>query len=115
MKATLRELWDSREILGKLANQDFTAKVSYKLMKIIDQTNKELQPFSKARLGIFEKYGEKKGDSINILEENKEAFKTEMSDLESTEVDIKFTVTMDEIANAQLTPSELYMLDYMFR
>jgi hypothetical protein len=48
MKATLRELWDSRKILEKLANQDFPIKVSYKLMKTIDGANKEILPFSRA-------------------------------------------------------------------
>ena len=115
MKATLKELWDSREILGKLANQDFTAKVSYKLMKIIDQTNQEIKPFAQARLNIFEKYGKREGDTINIPEENKETFRVEMTELEDQEVEIKYSVTMDEIENAKLTPSELYMIDYMFR
>jgi len=113
MEATLRELWDSREVLEKLADQKFPAKVSYKLMKIISQINKELQPFAVARKSLYEKYGEKKGDAIVILDDNKEAFTKEIGELESMKVEIKFDVTIEELAPAELTPSEIYMLEFM--
>lgn len=115
MKARLGELWASREILQKLATMKFKAKTAYKIMKIIDQANKEYEPFSKVRLELFEKYGEKDGDNITVKPENLEVFGKEMSDLEETEVEIKFNVSLEEIADAMLTPSELYLLDYMFQ
>jgi hypothetical protein len=38
-----------------------------------------------------------------------------MSDLESTEVELKFNLSLEELAPANLTPSEIYMIDFMFR
>jgi len=115
MIARLGELWGAKDVLQKLAKTKFKAKVSYKLMKVIDQANKEFEPFSKVRMELFTKYGEKKDDTITIKPENIEQFSNEMSELEATEVEIKFSISLEEIAEAELTPSELYLLDFMFR
>jgi len=115
MKATLQELWGAKEVLGRLAATKFKAKISYKLAKIIDQANKEIEPFAKVRQAVFEKYGDKIGETITVKPENIEAFKTEMSEVESQEIEFKFTVSLDEIESAELTPSELYYLDFLFR
>jgi len=115
VKASLKDLWNARATLGKLAGMSFKAKTAYKLMKLIDQVNKEIEPFGKVRQELFQKYGEQEGDRVTIKPENIEIFSKELEELESQEIELKYTVNLDEIGEAQLSPSELYDLDFMFK
>ena len=114
MLVKLSDLWNARATLGKLATMSFKAKTSYKLMKLIDQANKELEPFGKVRQEVFLKYGDQDGEKIVVRQDEIEAFTKEMEELDHQEVDLKFTVTLDELSNADLTPSELFDLNFMF-
>ena len=115
MKASLKDLWNARATLGKLAGMSFKAKTAYKLMKLIDQVNKEIEPFSKVRQELFLKYGDQDGDRVTIKPENIEIFSKELEELESQEIELKFTVNLDEIGEVELSPSELYDLDFMLK
>lgn len=114
MKVTLKDLWNARSTLQKLAGTHFKAKTAYHLMKLIDQANKELEPFGKVRQELFQKYGEEKDERITVKADNMEAFKQEMEELENQEVELKFAVTLDEIGDAQLTPTDLFDLQFLF-
>ena len=114
MLVKLSDLWNARATLGKLATMSFKAKTSYKLMKLIDQANKELEPFGKVRQEVFLKYGDQDGEKIVVRQDEIEAFTKEMEELELQEIDLKFPVTLDELSNADLTPSELFDLNFMF-
>ena len=114
MKVNLGRLWASREVLNKVTSMKFKARTSYRLMKMIDQVNNELEPFGKARQELFIKYGDQDGDRVTIKKENTEAFMEELKDLEGQEVELKFSVSLEEIEDAELTPSDLYAIDFLF-
>ena len=114
MKVTLKDLWGARGTLAKLSGMPFRAKTAYRLMKLIDQANKEIEPFAKVRQELFLKYGDQEGEMVTIKPENVEAFTAELAELENQTVELKFTVGLDEIEDAKLTPSEIYDLAFLF-
>ncbi len=114
MKVNLGRLWASREVLHKVTTMKFKARTSYRLMKMIDQVNNELEPFGKARQELFLKYGDQDGDRVTIKKENTEAFMDELKELEAQEVELKFSVSLEEIEEAELTPADLYAIDFLF-
>ncbi len=114
MKVNLGRLWASREVLNKVTTMKFKARTSYRLMKMIDQVNNELEPFGKARQELFLKYGDQDGDRVTIKKENTEAFMDELKELEGQEVELKFSVSLEEIEEAELTPADLYAIDFLF-
>ena len=114
MKVTLKDLWGARGTLAKLSGMPFRAKTAYRLMKLIDQANKEIEPFAKVRQELFLKYGDQEGELVTIKPENVEAFTAELAELENQTVELKFTVSLEEIEEAKLTPSEIYDLAFLF-
>ena len=113
MRVSLGRLWASREVLNKVTSMKFKARTSYRLMKMIDQVNNELEPFGKARQELFLKYGDQDGDRVTIKKENTQAFMEELKELEGQEVELKFSVSLEEIEDAELTPSDLYAIDFL--
>ena len=114
MEVTLKDLWGAREIFSRMSGMKFKAKTSYKLMKMFDQANHELEPFGKVRRELFEKYGEERDGMFVVKPENMEEFTKEIEELASQKVDLKFTVAMDEIEDADLTPSEMLDIEFLF-
>ena len=74
MKVTLKDLWNARGTLGKLSGMPFRAKTAYRLMKLIDQANKEIEPFARVRQDLFMQYVDQEGEMVTIKPENVEAF-----------------------------------------
>lgn len=119
------KLVNSVGVLSKLNNMDLNIKVSYAIAKNINKIEKELEVYNKEKAKLIDKYGEKdeegklkvdEAGNIKIIDEenwNKE-FK-ELLEIEN-EIDIHKINEEDlfKCDNANITPGELRLVDYMF-
>lgn len=108
MKLTLQQLDSAYAACLKIKDEKLNIKMAYALLKLANDLETELKQFKQFSEELILKYCEKdsngdpiinqteQGDSVNILEENKELFQNELSELNNMEIEIrdyKFNIT----------------------
>ena len=91
MKITIANLVNSTApVLSKMMNKELSPVTSFKLVTLVKAVNNEIEVFNGERVKLLEKYGKKneENDSYEILDENKDAFNKDISELLALEVDI---------------------------
>lgn len=119
------KLVNSVGVLSKLNNMDLNIKVSYAIAKNITKIEKELEVFNKEKAKLIDKYGEKDEEgnlkvdeygNVNIID--KENWNKEFKELLEIENEIDIHKINEEdlfkCDNANITPGELMLVDYMF-
>lgn len=119
------KLVNSVGVLSKLNNMDLNIKVSYAIAKNINKIEKELEVYNKEKAKLIDKYGEKdeegklktdENGNIKIVDtENWNKDFKELLEMEN-EIDIHKINEEDlfKCDNANITPGELMLVDYMF-
>lgn len=111
MEMELKDLVNAKDGLIKIFNAELPIKISYKLSKLVKDLNEELNFFEEKRKKLIEKFGEKKGDKIEVKQENLELFTNEMNELLKLKVEFKFEkIQLNEIENVKLSSLEVYNL-----
>lgn len=112
MKISIATLINSTPIFDKLMNKELSPVTSFKLVKIVKAINEEMAVFEKEKIKLLEKYGKKnEDDSYTILDENKELWNKDISDLLSLEVDVVFDKINLADEDIKISPSEIMRIE----
>jgi hypothetical protein len=90
IEVPLGNLAESVEALKVLYNEKLPIRVSYRLSKMMDSIQSELNKLQEAMIELAKKYGDPVNDRINIREENKEEFKKLLIELGEETVKFDF-------------------------
>jgi len=109
LKATIRELIDSRSALQNLITQPLPATTAFNLARLIQQLNPELQAYESTRLKLCEQYGEldKSRNEYQFKKDAQAAFDREIGDLLVTNTEI----AGEKIPLANLSLAKLSAVD----
>lgn len=120
MKLTVMQISQAYAACLKIKDEKFNIKTSYKLLKLATELEEELKNVEKMSKELLLKYCKKdsngepiitqteEGESVNILEENKEEFQKEINELNLIEVEIKdYNFDFKDFENLSITISEL--------
>lgn len=121
IKVKILDLLNSVEILRKLSQQDFKAKTAWQIVRLLKAAENEIQGFSEARMNLITKYAEKDengalikddNDNVKLVPETMEAFSAEVNELLESEIEINANkLSIEQLENADFTPSEMAMLE----
>lgn len=122
IELTVNELLNSQEILKELAQQPMRARVSYAVARIIRDVENEMGVFDTTRQEILKKYcvkdenGEMKineDGNVTIQDDKINDYNQEIKELLDSTIILSTArkLTIDEIENMELTPSEIYILN----
>lgn len=117
----ISDVVNSMEILQKLAQQNFKAKLALSIARLLKAVEVEIQTFNTTRIDLIKKYGTKdeNGELITndegnciIDPESIEIFNKEFSDLLNTEIEINANkINVDLLEERDFTPSEIATLE----
>lgn len=100
------------EGLRRLADAELPASVSFKLARTIRKVSAELETFNKTRMGLFEKLGEKTGDSYRIPAEKMDEFAKELQGLLAVEIELDVKpLKLAELNGCNLRPRDMLDLE----
>lgn len=113
MKVKLIEIYGSVSTLNKLIEEPLPAKVSFKLMKLLNQLNNEVKLVEDQRLKLVKQYSK---DGTSVADENKEVFVKEFSEFLNEEIDVAWQpITIDTLGeNLKLSVTDLSKIQYLF-
>ena len=117
----MADVVNSMEVLQKLAQQNFKAKLALSIARLLKQIEVEIQTFNTTRMDLIKKYGTKdeNGELITDEEgnckidpESVETFNKELSDLLTTEIEINANkIDVELLDGCDFTPSEITALE----
>ncbi len=96
MKVTIKDLLDSKSgFVELLENKDLPVLVSYRINKLIDEVNSELEQFEKQKNELIKKYGEEKtvegkDPIVEVKTENIEKYFKDVDQLVNEEIILKY-------------------------
>lgn len=115
IKLTVNEVLNIVPALQELAGKNFPGATTFKIARLIRETDKEVKTFEEERMKIVNKYGEKKENgevnvkddgTVKIMEDKIEKCNQELVELLNTEVEINAGKLKEEIFDTvELTPS----------
>ena len=121
IKVKISDLLNSTEILQKLAQKEFKAKLSWTIARLLKGAEAEMQNFNETRMNLIKKYGEKdeNGELITddkgnckIENSNLNAFSEELNELVSAEVEINANkIDIGLLEELEFTPSDMASLE----
>jgi hypothetical protein len=117
MMIKLSQVYNSMEALNRLSELPIPVTISFKLAKLLKQLTNEIELLEKLRQKLIKQYGkEDETGNFTVLEENKEVFFKEFTDLLNTKITIEFEpISIDLIKNLNLSISDMSRLDYLFK
>lgn len=129
MKANYYKLNAMSQVLTPLLRQKLPVKAAYWLNKFGEAVFKELDSYEKKRLELLPAYAEmeaedsdkikidEKGEAVFESEEIRQTFIKEVDAQRLVEVEIPITqqLTVGNLGNAEMSPSEFAVLDELFK
>lgn len=117
----IADLLNSTDVLQKLAQKDFKAKLAWSIARLLRTAEEEIKNFNETRMNLITKYGEKDDNGELITDENGNCkivpesivnFSNELEDLLQTEVEINANkIDIEQLENLDFTPSEISVLE----
>ena len=117
----ISDIINSTEILQKLAQQNFKAKLALSIARLLKQVEAEIQIFNTTRIDLVKKYGikDENGELITddsgncTIEDNSlEVFNKELNELLNTEIEINANkIDINLLEECDFTPSEITALE----
>ena len=117
----IADLLNSTDVLQKLAQKDFKAKLAWSIARLLRTAEEEIKNFNETRMNLITKYGEKDDNGELITDENGNCkivpdsivnFSNELEDLLQTEVEINANkIDIEQLENLDFTPSEMSVLE----
>lgn len=121
IKVKISDLLNSVDVLQKLSNQNFKAKLAWQVARLIRAAESELQTFNDTRLNLIRKYGEKDENGELITDENSNYrivqsktndFSNELNELANSEVEINANkLDFALLEDLDFTPVEMAVLE----
>lgn len=112
MNVTIATLINATPVFSKITNKELSPVVSFRLVKLIKEINVELEIFEKEKEKLLKKYGKKNDDdSYTILDENKDSWNKDITELLSLDVDI--TAEKVNLANEdiKISPADMMKIE----
>lgn len=112
MNVTIATLINTTSVFSKITNKELSPVVSFRLVKLIKEINVELEIFEKEKEKLLKKYGKKNDDdSYTILDENKDSWNKDITELLSLNVDI--TAEKVNLANEdiKISPADMMKIE----
>ena len=112
MNVTIATLINATPVFSKITNKELSPAVSFRLVKLIKEINVELEIFEKEKEKLLKKYGKKNDDdSYTILDENKDSWNKDITELLSLNVDI--TAEKVNLANEdiKISPADMMKIE----
>lgn len=112
---TMSTVFSSRPAFQQLVKQSFSAKVAYRLSKIVRKVDQELQDFEKARVALVEKYARDVDEDGNktVPPENISMFVKEVEELLNLEVDLDIPlIPLSWLEDVQLTTEQMILIEF---
>jgi hypothetical protein len=119
MKTTLKDIWLSQRVLGKLSKvTPLPIKTSYWLGIRTKKLMKEIEEIESKRLELVRKYGvlESGTKNMSVPEDRMNEFVKEFNDLLATEVELdiqKFNIS-DFEGNSTISGEDMVLLSFLF-
>ena len=117
----MSDLLNSTEILQKLSQKDFKAKLAWSIARLLKEAEKEIQQFNDTRMNLIKKYGERDeaGDLITdekgnckIQQDVVQQFTDELNELVNTEIEINANkIDIELLEDTEFTPSDMSLLE----
>lgn len=117
----MSDLLNSTEILQKLSQKDFKAKLAWSIARLLKEAEKEIQQFNDTRMNLIKKYGEhdEVGDLITdekgnckIQQDAVQQFTDELNELVNTEIEINANkIDIELLEDTEFTPSDMSLLE----
>lgn len=117
----IADLLNSTDVLQKLAQKDFKAKLAWSIARLLRTAEEEIKNFNETRMNLITKYGEKDDNGELITDDNGNCkivpesivnFSNELEDLLQTEVEINANkIDIEQLENLDFTPSEISVLE----
>lgn len=117
----IADLLNSTDVLQKLAQKDFKAKLAWSIARLLRTAEEEIKNFNETRMNLITKYGEKDDNGELITDVNGNCkivpdsivnFSNELEDLLQTEVEINANkIDIEQLENLDFTPSEISVLE----
>lgn len=112
MKVKLIDIYSSVNSLSKLMEQPLPAKVSFKLMKLLNAVNEEVKLIEEQRMKLVKKYA---SDGNTVGDDKREEFLKEFSDFLNDEVEMSWEpISIDSLGDLQLSVAELTRIQFLF-
>jgi hypothetical protein len=99
MKVLIGDIVVSKEVIGKMVNLEFSAKVAMKLMLLANECQKILDVYEKQRIALIKKFGENDEAGQTIVKANTNEyfeFINELNAVASQEVDLNYPELTEE-------------------
>ena len=117
----MSDLLNSTEILQKLSQKDFKAKLAWSIARLLKEAEKEIQQFNDTRMNLIKKYDERDeaGDLITdekgnckIQQDAVQQFTDELNELVNTEIEINANkIDIELLEDTEFTPSDMSLLE----
>lgn len=117
----IADLLNSTEILQKLSQKEFKAKLAWSITRLLKAAEAEIQAFNETRMNLIKKCGEKDENGELVTDENGnckiepnsiESFSKELNDLIETEVEINaHKIPISLLEDVDFTPAEMAALE----
>lgn len=109
---TLQSLINSVGVFKKIYNMDLAASLSFKVMRLSNAIDAEMQNYEKERIRLVKKYGdESEGGNISVKEENMEIFSREFGELVESKVELNNVDKIDILStDIKLSAADLAMI-----
>jgi len=116
MKIKIGDIVSSIEGVKQLQEINFPVKVSYRLMRLVNKLQTELNSYEEKRIDLIKKYGDapdEKG-AINVTDPEKIAlFRKDLQEIFDLEVDIDFEpIKIDDAGDVKI-PAKL-LVNFIF-
>jgi hypothetical protein len=113
MKVKLIDIYSSVGSLNKLIDEPLPAKISFKLMKLLNQLNQEVKLIEDQRTKLIKKFAGEEGNTVK--DENKDQFIKELTEILEESVDISWEpVSIDALGDIKMSVLELSKVQYLF-
>lgn len=116
---TIGKILEAAPILKEISNYEFKAKTAFKIVRIVQASEKELKNFEQAKYVIFKKYGEvdENGElkvenkNIKIKKEYIDDYNNDIMELLNTQIElIANPIDLEELEEFKFTPIQLAQL-----
>lgn len=109
---TLQSLINSVGVFKKIYNMDLAASLSFKVMRLSNAIDAEMQNYEKERIRLVKKYGDESEDgNISVKEENMEIFSKEFGELVESKVELNNVDKIDILStDIKLSAADLAMI-----
>jgi len=125
-KVTASQVYEVSNVIKRLANSPLPIKIAYAFSKNIKSITRELEELNAIRQKFIDEYAERdeKGDivmanamEVKLKDETRKEFDDKFKEFLNMEVELEVhTVALNQftVANINLTPTEMAVLDFMF-